>query len=143
MLRALIAALYLITIPGASAWAQVAQAVRVPAALSSLPLAAPVLTAPLGVPAPSFGALGAPSLAGVPALSAAPAAAANTTSAAAAPSAAVLAAAPALSAAPRLAAVDDAPSSLSAARSSAFAASDVAARPGAAESDSARVDFAD
>jgi dTMP kinase len=134
MLRTLIAALYLISIPGSTVWAQVVRTVRVPAPLSSSMVSLPALAAPLAAPSLSAISLGAPSLS------------AASSFAAAAPVAAPLAAvAPALAAVPALAAasVDAQPSSIASARSAASAISEIAAHPGASESDAARVDFAD
>ena len=124
MLRTLIAAVYLISIPGSSAWAQTVRIVRVPAPLSSPMLGVPVMSAPLGGAA----ILPAASLA-LPSLVAAPASAPSVVAAAAIPAAS----APA----------DPAPSPLASARSAASAVSHIAAHPGASESDAARVDFAD
>ncbi|HEX4047040.1 MAG TPA: MFS transporter, partial [Elusimicrobiota bacterium] len=154
MFRTLIAALYLISIPG-PVWAQVARAVRVPAPLSSPALALPVMAAPLGSPSLSLPSLAAPSLSGAPAASAPSLSAAVAVPAAAAGVPAEAAAAPALAApsapVPAVAAVpsglaaasDARPSSLAAARSAVSAVSELASHPGAAEADAARVDFAD
>ena len=129
MLRTLIAAIYLISIPGPSVWAQSVRIARVPAPLSSPMLNIPAMSAPLGgASALSGTSLAAPSMAVAPAFSVP----------AAVPALSFAAAIPAASAS-----ADAAPSPLASARSAAASVSGTAAHPGAAESDVARVNFAD
>ncbi|MFI5363458.1 MAG: MFS transporter, partial [Elusimicrobiota bacterium] len=133
MLRTLIAAIYLISIPGPSAWAQSVRIVRVSAPLSSPMLNIPAMSAPIGgVYSLSAGSLAVPSFAAAPALAApsVPAAALPVSVSASALAAAAIPA-------------DAAPTPLASARSAAAAVSDIAAHPGASESDAARVNFAD
>jgi len=127
MFRTLIAALYLISIPGPSAWAQAYRAARVPANLSIpimlVPQSAPALSAsPLGAAAPSL----APSLA----------------ASAFAPAAAPAPALPALPAA-SLPSVEHAPSALATARAAGSSAVEMAAHPRDAETDRARANAFD
>lgn len=122
MFKTLIAAVYLLTIPGVPAWAQASRVVRAPVAplsgvpvlpVTASPLAAPSFAAPM-LSAPAFAApLAAPAAhLAVPALAAAPAAASR-------------------------------PAALDTARSAAKSAGELAARPSGVEADAVRADFAD
>ena len=151
MLRTAIAALYLLSIPGPSAWAQFAQSSRAPG-VRPLPAAiVPSLSAPLGA-VPAFGpaSLSAPAFSA--ALLAAPLAAVPSAAPAALPAPAR---APALTAFPAAiapadrrgpasaAAENPRPSALSSVRSAAASAAETAAHPASAASDRERVNFAD
>ncbi|MDE2143532.1 MAG: dTMP kinase [Elusimicrobia bacterium] len=137
MLRTMLAALYLISIPGPSAWAQVSRAARVPV-LPSASMALPAMAAPLGgVPSLSAASLhSAPSLSFIPAL---------TAPAAAVPAAA--SAAPVFAALPLLPAAADAPKRAPSAAATVRAASvrvtEAVAHPASAAVDRERLDFAD
>ncbi|MBI3565052.1 MAG: dTMP kinase [Elusimicrobia bacterium] len=132
MFKTLIAAVYLLTIPGVPAWAQVSRAVRAPVApIAAVPIL-PVTASPLSAPSFAAPSLMAPALAvpaAAPALAPVPVVAAS-----------VRTAAPALALAPVAA---SRPVALDTARSAAESAGELAARPSGVEADAVRADFAD
>jgi dTMP kinase len=139
MLKTLMAALYLLTIPGPAAWAQTARMAAVPSTTLSPIVVLSGFSAPLASPSSmSAPALNMPGGMHAPSAFAAPAAVA--VSARALP---LAVAAPALAAAPLRAAPMDAPRAADSVRSAAVSAGELAARPAGGEIDAVKADFAD